>query len=71
MRKHIDRTISKKDEERKARHEANGERKEPKGLQLSKELNEIKEARIRELNLIKETAYVQDKLINGQLMLEA
>jgi hypothetical protein len=36
MREHINQTIGKKDAERKARHTANGERKEPKGLQLGK-----------------------------------
>jgi hypothetical protein len=56
MRKHINHAIAKKDAERKARHETNGERKEPKGIQLSKELSQIKEDRFQELNLMRETA---------------
>jgi hypothetical protein len=50
MRKYTNHTIAKKDEERRARHATNSIKKVPKGLQLSKELDQIKEDRIREPN---------------------
>jgi hypothetical protein len=56
MGKHINHTIAKKEAERKARYAANGVRKETKGLPLRKELDQIKEDRIRELNFIREIA---------------
>jgi hypothetical protein len=55
MRKHVNDTISKKDEKIRVRN-SNGPKKEPKAVQLRRELEEIKDARKRELCLIHQIA---------------
>jgi hypothetical protein len=55
MRKHVNDTIAKKDEKIRVRN-SNGPRKEPKAGQLRRGLEEIKEARKRELCLIHQIA---------------
>jgi hypothetical protein len=51
MPKHVNDTIAKKDEKIRVRN-SNGPKKEPKAVQLRRELEEIKDPRKRELCLI-------------------
>jgi hypothetical protein len=52
MPKHINETIVKKDDERKERHDSSRAKKEPKAVQLKTEMEEQKERRKQDINLI-------------------